>query len=73
MNRNNEIESEGRVWRRAGLSVLPLRLVLQWIQVLQDFSSNQLLFQAYYCLYLLFHLICDSFECFIFVLDRVEH
>jgi hypothetical protein len=56
-----------------GLSVLPLRLVLQRIQVLRDFSCNQLLFQAYYYLYLLFHLVCDSFECFIPILDRVEY
>jgi hypothetical protein len=57
----------------ADLSVLPLQLVLQRIQVLRDFSGNQLLFQAYCCLYLLFHLVCDSFECFIHVLDGVEY
>jgi hypothetical protein len=73
MNRNSEIGSEGRVWRRCQLIGAPLRLILQRIQVLQDFSNNQLLFQAYYCLYLLFHLVCDSFEYFIPVSDGVVY
>jgi hypothetical protein len=36
MNKNREIESEGRVWRSVGLSVLSLWLVPWWNQVLLE-------------------------------------